>query len=111
MSELEWLKLLFAISFGVWTTVDLVFGTRYFRTLISTRFRVPFVLGTVIVSVLSTYEVTLYGFVLWFQPANRQLVMFALYSIAVVTILQALTFGLIANWVITKHVEPAKIPS
>lgn len=110
MTDLEWLKLLFAVAFGMWLFVDATFITRYFKQLIRAHFRVPFLLAATVTAICCTFEVSLYGYVVWFKPYSSGLAHFALYMIPIVFIIQAFAALFIANWVLSAHVEPTVIP-
>lgn len=111
MTDLEWFRLLFAVAFGMWICVDVVFTSRYIKSLFEVRFRSPFILGTVVVAVTGTLEVSLYGYAVWFQPNQFTFLRWVIFSIPIAAMLQALAFMMIANWVFTDKPSKLTVPS
>lgn len=109
MTDLEWFRLLFAVAFGIWVCVDIVFTSRYIKSLLEVRFKSPFILGTVTVAVTGTLEVSLYGYAVWFQPTHLTFIRWVIFSIPLLAMLQALAFMLIANWVFSGSGKAVKL--
>lgn len=107
MSDVEWFKLIFAVSFGGWLISDAVFASRFVVVLRRGGGHNPFLWSPILIAVSGTSETAIYGGALWFFPENSTALRLAYWVVPTAAVANVIAYIGLYSWAFSQRLHDA----